>query len=393
MNNTTWTPLNLGDSYGKNQVMEMVNSITSTSINATDKLETFQRYNWTMFLLFLQYQANLFDIEGDKNLKRIWPAVCWWKLFVGRVAIVKVKDKLFVGSFYLDQENLDGTYFGKAFLMSNNMSSMGMATPNQSMMGNTPEDYSDNLKKKSKKENEEKVEDTSPETFSDDYLQNEVIITNENSVLIKNHYFGLPFYYFYREFAFNYEKSVKAALTNLWLITKKFMFGVYNINPYALAVEVDTITDPTNPFIAVVNEVKLVNNALREAKGTANRATLPNEIRELDNRVSDVVEGFEALAAHEDWFFKFLGIASAGVKKKERNIQAEIENGNSFANIMTKEQKRYIAIALEEIQEKFGISAKLIEEELEEDVNASSDKNKTTEKAQGAKNDNSNKKV
>lgn len=386
-NKTTWTPLTLGDSYGKNQVMAMVNSITSTSINGNETLQTFQRYNWTMFLLFLQYQANLFEIEGDKILKRIWPAVCWWKLFVGRVAIIKVNDKLFVGSFYLDQENTDGSYYGKAFLMSNNMSSMGMATPNQSMMGNTPEDYSDNLKKKSKKDKEDTS--TIPDKLSDNYLENEVIITNENSVLIKNHYFGLPFYYFYREFAFSYEKSVKAALTNLWLITKKFMFSVYNINPYALALEVDSITDPSNPFVAVVNEVKLVNNALREAKGTANRATLPNEIREIESRVSDVVEGFEALSAHEDWFFKFLGIASQGVKKKERNIQAEIENGNSFANIMTKEQKRYLLIALEEIKEKFGISAQLIEEELEEDVDASSDKNKSTEKPQGVKNDNS----
>lgn len=279
------------------------------------KLRALEGYDYQMYLLYLaelKYFSNLWNVEGDKDLRYMFPMLMRVATENGKVAIAKdSKGKPAIYALVDYKEDFKGHIV------------KGKGLPYTFRMI---------------KENAGKSRD----------------LNESNAIFLKLSSTGYPLLFFMWNFIEKLNHYLVSADTNTKTKTKKFKWNINNNSSVIQEAEQRAMTDPTTPWVVnitspvgygVDNETKKVQNNVLEP-------IMKNASSE-DSIWSDIGE-------FEKFWYKRLGKRMNVNMKKERNISDEYDFESANFDTMENETKIYLEKFIEDYNAMFGTNAKVI---------------------------------
>lgn len=279
------------------------------------KLKALQGYNYQIYLLYLtelRYFANLWNVEGDEELKEVFPALMKVAVENGKVALQKREGKYLIYALVDYTEGMDGFIkHGKGIPITYRMS----------------------------KENITKAKE----------------LKAENTLFLKVNTTAFPLLFYLWNFIFKLDHYLTSADTNTKTKTKKFKFNVNNNSSVIVEEEMKSMLDPSTPWITNItspvgygadNETKSVQNNVLEpiAKGAGGS----------EESIWEDIGNFEKF-----WYKRFGRRMNINMKK-ERNISDEFDFESANFDTIENDTKVFLERFVRQHNEMFGTNAKVV---------------------------------
>lgn len=212
--------------------------------------------------------------------------------------------------------------------------------------------------------------------------QTRLHLTDKNAVFLKWNYESWTMLLVYRGWLANFNQFVNANNTNLYFLSKKFIYNCNNGNSEAIEEEMDSLLSTTPYILRNGFTPNLANKAADNMKA--------NLIEQLPVPPTNQVEFWHAFKETKNMWYSQIGRRINSSFKKERMINSEAEMNEDNFLPLEMEARYYLEIFVRKFNEVFGKSAKLVNifdvEEKEAEENMLNNEEKP--ELEGANNDN-----
>lgn len=279
------------------------------------------------YLNHLQYFIGIYDLKGSKQFNRVAPILLRHAIEFGKVALTKLNGKFLP----LAITKLEYNIYGEVVKC-------------EGLPIRTGYTYSEKLKT--------------------------IHCEPDNVVILKHDYLALPMLFYWRKPLETIMQLLQSAITGSIASIKKFKRNIQNNSSSISTIEEMSFLDPSTPYISVIANPtgyaginKRTNNSMSDInrdKFDIDQTTAPTSV-EFSTINPDTSYLWENLKEYMEFEYYQLNRRLNTNKKKERNIQAEVQTETINFDLLDQEFKRYLLLFIEEVKEKFNEDIELID--------------------------------
>lgn len=293
---------------------------------ATDQfLQSLVQYDAEFYKLYdrnLQYFSALHNIKGNKDIERIWPAFMRLSYEYGKVAIGRYNGKFIVLNVVEERYTIDyKVKWVKGIIAPRGYGLLSKMTP--------------------------------------------IKLKAEDVVIMRSNYNAFPFMFYWKDIIKNIMTLRSAAITASITSIKKFKRNLANNSSTIAEIENKSMLDPSTPTVDVVaSPMSYFDEDLHRTEGNmrssdVSNSTTPNSIT-FESAIDDASSQYDNLKNYMEFEFYMNGRRVNTNKKNERNIAKEIDTETVNFDILENDMERYLNIAVQEMNEKWGLSLEVI---------------------------------
>lgn len=287
--------------------------VTSEYLKA---IEGYSSYRYNMYLLFLRYYTGQYKLKGHPDIERLSYDILRQAIEFGKVAVVKVKERLIPYAVVDIQHNI----YHEIMNVEITTLRSGIA-------------YNRNVTSGS--------------------------VKSKHVAVLKNNYQGFPFMFFWDKPIRTIMQLEDAAVTGSIASIKKFKRNLNNNDSAISRLETKSMTDPTTPYINVMTTPMSYKEELRNKKygntiGSEKEMAINANAVEMTNVSNDTLTQWENIKEYMNYVFMLYGRRTNTAKKRERNLEGEINMETLNFDILEAEFEGFLEKFCKECKDKFG---------------------------------------